>query len=157
MNYRYIIVNNSTRDIVRTINCMEDQAAIQAQTGEVLLQHDTATHLTHYLSTTNELVEYTEAQSLAKQMRPEYATAWSNNTMSWIDPRTQEQKISEQWALVKTQRDQLLASSDWRVIRAADTGVPITDSWKTYRQALRDVTQQPDPFNITWPPIPQGA
>ena len=26
--------------------------------------------------------------------------------------------------------------------------------WETYRQELRDITTQPDPFNITWPSIP---
>jgi len=24
-------------------------------------------------------------------------------------------------------------------------------AWATYRQALRDITTQADPFNITWP------
>ena len=28
------------------------------------------------------------------------------------------------------------------------------DAWKTYRQALRDITKQSDPDNITWPTKP---
>ena len=27
-------------------------------------------------------------------------------------------------------------------------------AWRTYRQQLRDVTSQPDPFNIVWPTPP---
>ena len=26
--------------------------------------------------------------------------------------------------------------------------------WQAYRQALRDITEQPDPFNIVWPETP---
>jgi len=28
--------------------------------------------------------------------------------------------------------------------------------WVAYRQALRDLTTQTDPFNITWPASPDG-
>jgi len=37
--------------------------------------------------------------------------------------------------------------------------VPLTDEkkaeWETYRQELRDITDQPDPFNINWPTPPE--
>lgn len=68
--------------------------------------------------------------------------------------KTPEELLADQWALVKVQRDQLLTQTDWRVIRAVDQGIPLDEAWKTYRQALRDVTTQPDPFNITWPEPP---
>ena len=51
---------------------------------------------------------------------------------------------------VRVQRDELLASSDSMAL--ADR---ITDSWRTYRQALRDVPAQTGfPANITWPTEP---
>jgi hypothetical protein len=31
---------------------------------------------------------------------------------------------------------------------------PTKEVWAAYRQALRDVTLQPDPFNIVWPTPP---
>ena len=60
----------------------------------------------------------------------------------------------EQWKVARGDRDKKLLSCDWT--RLDD--VPITSEkkseWETYRQALRDITTQPDPFNITWPTPP---
>ena len=51
---------------------------------------------------------------------------------------------------VRAQRDALLASSDNMAL--ADR---ITDEWRTYRQALRDVPAQSGfPTNVTWPVEP---
>jgi hypothetical protein len=77
-----------------------------------------------------------------------------DGTPTFVDSRTLEQKQSYEWGLIKAKRDQLLAESDWRVIKAVDTGVPLDTAWKVYRQALRDITLQADPFNIVWPEPP---
>ena len=37
-----------------------------------------------------------------------------------------------------------------------EKGTAISESIKTYRQALRDITDQSDPFDITWPAKPDG-
>jgi len=51
---------------------------------------------------------------------------------------------------IREQRDALLDESDFAVL--PDSPVSDTDAWKTYRQALRDVPQQPGfPGDITWP------
>jgi len=56
---------------------------------------------------------------------------------------TQEQKA-------RVERDFLLSKSDTMAL--ADR---ITDAWKTYRQALRDVPQQAGfPTSVTWPNEP---
>jgi hypothetical protein len=53
-------------------------------------------------------------------------------------------------------RDRLLSMSDWVVIKSVEVEVPELDSWKTYRQALRDVPAQPGfPWTIDWPQTPQ--
>ena len=67
---------------------------------------------------------------------------------------TEAEVLNEQWRYVRNKRDDLLAKTDWVVTRASETGVAETDAWKTYRQALRDVPTQSDPFNITWPTEP---
>lgn len=59
-----------------------------------------------------------------------------------------QSRIDSQWQVVRTQRNQLLKDSDWTQL--ADTPVDKT-LWATYRQELRDITTQPDPFNIMWP------
>jgi hypothetical protein len=58
--------------------------------------------------------------------------------------------INSQWRGVRAERDDLLKNTDWR----ASSDLTLSDEWKTYRQALRDITTQSDPFNITWPSIP---
>ncbi len=58
------------------------------------------------------------------------------------------------WAWVRSRRDQMLAASDWVVLRASDRGEPVPPEWLAYRQALRDVTEQADPASIIWPEIP---
>ena len=62
---------------------------------------------------------------------------------------------TERWTQIRSQRDSLLKDTDWLSIRAADTGTPMPTEWSTYRQALRDVTGQEDPFNIVWPTKPE--
>lgn len=62
--------------------------------------------------------------------------------------------VEMQWAQVKIARAQFLEATDWVVIRAQDTGKPVPPEWQAYRQALRDITEQTDPFNIIWPVRP---
>lgn len=78
------------------------------------------------------------------------------NGQDWADPRPAEQVQADAWAAVRTQRNRLLLESDWTDTFSAPArlGQTLYSSWQTYRQALRDITQQPDPFNITWPQPP---
>ena len=60
--------------------------------------------------------------------------------------------ITAKWVEVRMERDILLQQTDWR----ASGDLTLSDDWKTYRQALRDITTQSDPFNITWPTAPSS-
>jgi len=64
--------------------------------------------------------------------------------------------IAEQPAKeARAKRDRLLTESDWVTIRATDTGNPVPTEWQTYRQALRDITEQTGfPEEIEWPQEP---
>ena len=66
-------------------------------------------------------------------------------------------RIAEEKATaIRTERDKLLAETDWMVIKAAETGVALAAEWATYRQALRDVTAQTTfPNEVTWPNKPE--
>lgn len=56
------------------------------------------------------------------------------------------------WRNLRTQRDGLLAESDWTVLSDSPTS---TAAWKTYRQALRDLpANTTDPLNPVWPTPP---
>ena len=83
----------------------------------------------------------------------------ANNTLSnkfdfmsktWKDSRTFESQLS----LIRIERNKLLLHSDWTQL--PDVPLETKELWASYRQALRDITQQPDPFNITWPEPPSN-
>ena len=57
---------------------------------------------------------------------------------------------TQEWTRVRNKRNGLLENTDWR----ASSDLTLSDAWKTYRQALRDITTQSDPYNITWPTEP---
>jgi Phage tail assembly chaperone protein len=54
--------------------------------------------------------------------------------------------------LVRIKRNRLLEESDWTQL--PDVPLETKAAWATYRQALRDVTDQPDIFNVVWPTPP---
>jgi len=56
---------------------------------------------------------------------------------------------NQQLEKVRLERNEKLKETDWR----ASSDLTLNDDWKTYRQNLRDITNQ-DPWNITWPTIP---
>lgn len=71
------------------------------------------------------------------------------------DPAKVEAKTAQAWTSLRSQRNQLLAASDWT--RLDD--VSLTDEqkaqWAEYRAALRDVTKGlEDPTQVQWPTRP---
>lgn len=55
---------------------------------------------------------------------------------------------------VRTERNQKLAESDWTQLPDAKTTVN-TEAWASYRQQLRNITEQPGfPWNVEWPVRP---
>ena len=58
--------------------------------------------------------------------------------------------INSQWSNIREERDEKLKETDWR----ASSDLTLSDAWKNYRQALRDIPTQSDPFAITWPTEP---
>lgn len=64
--------------------------------------------------------------------------------------------IQVQWGTVRTERNRLLALTDYTDL----PNTPITNECRTefiaYRQALRNITEtQTDPYNIVWPTVPE--
>jgi hypothetical protein len=72
----------------------------------------------------------------------------AENMSNW--PDFQESALTATATQVRAQRDALLSGSDHMAL--ADR---ITDAWRTYRQALRDVPAQSGfPTNVNWPVEP---
>ena len=71
---------------------------------------------------------------------------------------------AEPMRLLRVERDKRLAACDWVSAKATDTGVAVSDAWKTYRQALRDLPASASPkldseyeldlTSVTWPTKP---
>lgn len=81
---------------------------------------------------------------------------WNSFTGWYTREKTQlelDTEAAAQWKLVREKRNQLLQESDWTQMLdvVAYASFDFKDNWRNYRQALRDITTQPDPFNITWP------
>ena len=56
------------------------------------------------------------------------------------------------WRDFRRVRNNKLAETDWM----ANSDVTMSDAWKTYRQALRDLpANTSDPVNPTWPTKPE--
>lgn len=82
-------------------------------------------------------------------------------TKTEVMTKAQELFDKEAMRRLRIERDNLLASTDWVVTKASETGVAETDAWKEYRQALRDLPSTSTPEldgpsikNVTWPTIP---
>jgi hypothetical protein len=67
-----------------------------------------------------------------------------------------QNEVINEWASIRNRRNQLLFECDWTQL--ADS--PLTNQkqteWQIYRQSLRDITNQPNPFSISWPSSPEA-
>lgn len=85
--------------------------------------------------------------------------SWDGNQWIITEKTSEEIQIiiDNQWHTVRSNRNIMLAQTDWMVIRSIETGTPLANSVSLYRQSLRDITLQEDPFNIQWPKLDIGA
>ena len=78
--------------------------------------------------------------------------AWS---VDWIVEKLpddeREEMLAANWAGIRRERNRRLAETDWTQLPDAPVDASV---WADYRQALRDITDQENPFNIVWPAEP---
>jgi hypothetical protein len=84
----------------------------------------------------NEVVEYQKVR---------------NKTQQEIEDETEGM-----WRAIRDRRNELLLECDWTQL--ADSPLPNQKQteWQIYRQSLRDITNQLDPFSINWPTPPEA-
>jgi hypothetical protein len=149
----YIVYDPITGELEITGMCSDEGFEAQRREGKGLLE-GVGSSATHYVSDGN-LTEYTPEQATSKSARPSFKHQWSNETFSWLDPTTPG---AQAWAdSVRSERDTLLAESDWTDTLSAKTrlGDALYNAWQNYRQILRDVPQQAGfPTNVAWPEPP---
>ena len=61
-------------------------------------------------------------------------------------------RIESKWVEIRQIRNELLLECDWTQL--SDIPTETKTAWQTYRQELRDVTSQSNPFSIVWPAKP---
>ena len=81
-----------------------------------------------------------------------------------INDKITELDAEEPMRLMRIERNRRLAECDWVVTQATETGTTQSDAWKTYRQALRDLTKTAEPTltssfslkmsSVNWPTEP---
>ena len=77
---------------------------------------------------------------------------WTQNyTVSDLSADESAAKVGAQWNVIRAERNKLLVESDWTQLPDAPVDAA---AWATYRQALRDITDQANPFTIVWPESP---
>ena len=84
------------------------------------------------------------------QLTPAEEAARDAEEKAWADGAP-----TRRMANLRQQRNILLAQTDWM----GNSDVTMSADWKTYRQALRDITKQTPAddtlSNITWPTKPE--
>ena len=118
---------------------------------------------------TRALIELAPNSSFAVKGDTYADIIWKNTevtkpTETEVNNKIAELQNAEPMRLLRNERDQRLASCDWRVVMAKETGSNIPAAWKTYRQALRDLPASASPkldsngdldySSVTWPTQP---
>lgn len=88
------------------------------------------------------------------------ATPLGNGQLSALDMMGDDPHLGatkNQWATVRQERSKRLAATDWVVAKAYETGTQVPTEWADYRQALRDITDQKNPWLVVWPEPPVTA
>jgi len=88
----------------------------------------------------------------------------SKPTPEEINIEIQKMNDQEPMRLLRLERDRRLSEVDWIVIRATSQGVPLSQEWIDYMQALRDLPTTATPeineygelINVIWPERPNG-
>ena len=74
---------------------------------------------------------------------------------SLVDAAAAELVTENAWSDLRTKRNQLLAATDWEIVKHKELGTTIPAALKTYRQQLRDLpSTTSDPSSPSWPVKP---
>ena len=97
--------------------------------------------------------EHTQFQVVYRDGVEEIEGKWyTKYGVSDMDQGAIDALTASQWDSIRAERNRKLADCDWTQLPDAPVDATV---WAAYRQELRDITNQPDPFNITWPQEPE--
>jgi len=75
---------------------------------------------------------------------------------NWSLPyKLEAHPLADAEANVRSYRGGLLSESDWIVTKSVEAGQAVPADWATYRQELRNITDQEGfPYSVVWPAKP---
>ena len=73
-----------------------------------------------------------------------YLTSDQQNELDAFRKTLEDEKPTMAWARLRRERDAKLAATDWRAM----PDLTLSDAWKTYRQALRDLPASYDDTTV---------
>lgn len=80
---------------------------------------------------------------------------WTGST--WVVRDPNEGEINTQIIAIREEAVRRLSATDYKVTKAAEAGVTVSDSVKAYRQRLRDIynlIDVPSIWSVAWPTVP---
>ena len=148
MRYSYVeggVVKESNRPLpiswanISNFNLLDDETLKQYgwfpyRFVPAQFQTDEIVDSSYFSVEENEVVEYQTKRKI------------TNNDM-W-------EQTENAWGNIRSRRNIELVESDWTQLSDTPFTTEEKEEWRLYRQALRDITLQPDPFNIIWPVKP---
>lgn len=139
MNIVHFYAYTPNGEIVSTGHCIESQLKYQAFPGATIAEGRAEFGK-----------QYRASDGTLKPIPPKPSEyhKFDYNTKQWVAD------VAAAWAGARAERDRRLQETDWTQL--PDVPLETKEAWAVYRQALRDITEQPDPFNIQWP-VPPGA
>ena len=114
------------------------------------------------------LVElYPEGAGYMQQGSQYSGLKWTDSrpkpTEAEIQAKIAELEALEPMRLLRIERNQKLAETDWITLKAYSQKQDVSEDWANYMQALRDLPATADPqldsqgnlINVTWPEVPE--
>lgn len=134
----FTVYKVATGQVLRFCSCPEDQIQAQLLQDESYIEGGLGSFL-YYIA---------DGKALPMPPKPDGAYYFDYATKQWVQDQSAQENA------IKAQRNQLLQQSDWTQL--SDISAETKALWEPYRQALRDITEQPGyPFSIVWPTPPQ--
>lgn len=95
-----------------------------------------------------------ESDEEMQQWRPGLTRMTEGEVDAHLHPEPTEEQLAGQ---VRAERDSKLSATDLPALRFLESDGTVPAEWKIYRQALRDVPEQPGfPHDIDWPEAPDA-
>jgi hypothetical protein len=126
---------------------MIEKALLELKVNDWVL-HKEPTNEIEFLKYFKKIIGSDQYNSAIESSNPDdFGVTWQQ-----IQAKIAELEAAEPMRLLRLERNRLLQETDWM----ANSDVVMTDAWKTYRQALRDITQTYTSLDdVIWPEKPE--